>query len=57
MTLTLLLSNPAKKIKGEDNPADMGTKFLDEKSMLRCMKMSGYEFRAGHSRMALRAAL
>ena len=43
------------KCKGASNPADLGTKHLDAKSIWMCMTRLGYHRRAGQSKLTLRA--
>ena len=46
-----------RKIAGVDNPADLGTKFVDAKQMELCLRRCGFAFAEGRSSQALRAAL
>ena len=43
--------------KGSDNPADLGTKHLDQATMWKHTHALGFEAREGRSRLSLRAAL
>ena len=44
-----------KKIPGEDNPADLMTKAVDQKTLTRHMTAMGYAFTHGVDAKALRA--
>ena len=46
-----------KKEKGTENVADLGTKDLDEKTMLSCLKQCGIFKEEGRHPLALKAAL
>ena len=43
------------KIAGDVNPADLGTKYLDRKSIEKIWQQCGFVLLQGHSRMAYRA--
>ena len=42
-----------KKVKGTENPADLGTKDLDEKSMLKCLAQCGVQPLGGRHPLSL----
>jgi len=46
-----------KKVKGTENPADLGTKDLDQQCMTKCLKMCNIIEASGRHPLALRAAL
>ena len=43
------------KIPGKENPADLGTKYLDRADIERCWKAMGFVLLTGGSKLALRA--